>query len=405
MNIVFLLMIIVAYICAAWQQLMGASIEIAPMDQLTHVIFTSASDAISLAIGLIGIMAFFLGLMKVAEKAGLLNIIAKMLSPILSRLFPEVPHNHPAHGAIVMNVSANMLGLGNVATPFGIKAMKELDSLNKTPGVATNAMILFLAINTSSVTLIPSKIIGLRAAAGSQDPSVIIMTTLFATIVSTLVAITLALLFQRLKNGPSTSKQHTPFTLISIIGVLLFLSLLPVSFMFGTVISPWVVPSMTVLILTHGYWRKVAIYEVFCEGAKEGFWVAVKIMPYLVAILAAIGLLKASGAMSAAIDWISPFTSMIGLPGEALPMAIMRPLSGSGSLGVLTDILKDTGPDSYVGILASTMMGSTETTFYVIAVYFGAVQIQKLRHTLWVALSADLAGILASVFIVRAMFG
>lgn len=404
MNIVFLLMVVIAYICAAWQQLMNTSIEIAPMDQLTQVVFSASNDAIALAIGLIGIMAFFLGLMKVAEEAGLLNFLAKLLSPMLSRLFPDVPHHHEAHGAIVMNVSANMLGLGNAATPFGIKAMKALDSINQNPGVATNAMIMFLAINTSSVTLIPTKVIALRAAAGSDDPSIIIMSTLFATLISTMVAISLALLFQRIKGG-ARSNNYAPFTVTSVIGLVIFLSLLPISFMYGKTLAPWIVPSMTVLILAYGYLKKVNVYEQFCEGAKEGFWVAVKIMPYLVAILAAIGLLKASGALPAFIDWISPVTSMIGLPGEALPMAFMRPLSGSGSLGVLTDILQEAGPDSYLGLLVSTMMGSTETTFYVIAVYFGAVQIQKLRHTLWVALSADLAGILASVVVVRALFG
>ncbi len=407
MNLVFLFLIVVAYFCAAWQQLIGVNIEQAPMDQLTQVIFESADSAVHLAIGLIGIMAFFLGLMKVAEKAGLLSLLARMLAPLLNRLFPEVPQSHPAHGAMVMNVSANMLGLGNAATPFGIKAMKELESLNQNPGVATNAMILFLAINTSSVTLIPTKVIALRAAAGSADPAAIIMTTLFATAVSTFVAITLALSFARIKDGPRTNHPAMPFSWLSLLGITLFLSLMPLTFMFGNSLSAWIIPTMTVSILLYGYLKKVAIYEVFTEGAKEGFWVAVKIMPYLIAILAAVGLLKASGALDYFIQFIAPVTNMIGLPADALPMALMRPFSGSGSLGILSSIFNDPslGPDSFVGLLTSTMMGSTETTFYVVAVYYGAVQIKKLRHTLWVALSADLAGILASVFIVHTLFG
>lgn len=409
MNLVFLLLILIAYCSAVWQQLVGSyELDQVPMDLLTQVIFQSADDAISLAIGLIGIMAFFLGLMKVAEEAGLLQTLARLLNPLLSRLFPEVPKNHPAHGAMVMNISANMMGLGNAATPFGIKAMKELESLNSTPGIASNAMILFLAINTSSVTLIPTKVIALRAAAGSQDSAGIIMTTLFATAISTTVAITLCWLFARWQNRDSqplpTSKS--PFWL-SALTLALFLSTIPLCFFVGKTLSVWVIPTITVFILLYGYLKKVPIYEVFTEGAKEGFWVAVKIMPYLAAVLVAIGLLKASGSLDAFIHLLSPITEKIGLPAEALPMAMMRPLSGSGSLGILSATLNDPniGPDSYLGYLTSTMMGSTETTFYVIAVYFGAIQIKKIRYALWVALTADLAGLLASAQIVRYYYG
>lgn len=408
MNLVFLLLILIAYCSAVWQQLVGSyDLDQVPMDLLTQVIFQSADDAISLAIGLIGIMAFFLGLMKVAEEAGLLQGLARILHPFLGRLFPDIPANHPAHGAMVMNISANMLGLGNAATPFGIKAMKEMESLNRTPGVASNAMILFLAINTSSVTLIPTKVIALRAAAGSSDPAGIIMTTLFATCVSTTVAITLCWLFARRQaDSPTQINSQPPFWQGALIlgGVM---GLIPLFFMVGHVLSVWVIPTLTVFILLFGFLKKVAIYEVFTEGAKEGFWVAVKIMPYLAAILVAIGLLKASGTLEAFVHLIGPFTEKIGLPADALPMAFMRPLSGSGSLGVLSATLNDPaiGPDSYIGYLVSTMMGSTETTFYVLAVYFGAVQIKKIRYTLWVALAADIAGLIASAQIVRYYYG
>ncbi len=402
MNLFFPLIVLIAFICSAWQQLSGPASEILPMDIMTKVIFESSESAVQLAIGLIGIMAFFLGLMKVAEQAGLLRLLARALSPILVKLFPQVPSDHPAQGAMVMNISANMLGLGNAATPFGIKAMKELETLNQKPGVATDAMIMFLAINTSSVTLIPTKVIALRAAAESTSAAAIIVPTLFATLISTLVAISLCLMMQ----ARSKDKGESWLSLPSIIGLALFFSLIPLTISYGQTIAPWVVPSMTVFILLFGYMQKVSVYESFVEGAKEGVMVAVKILPYLVAILVAIGLFKASGAMDALIGWIAPITSKIGMPAEALPMALMRPLSGSGSLGVLGSILNDPmlGPDSHAGLLASTLMGSTETTFYVIAVYFGAVQIKKLRHALWVALLADLSAILASVFIVNLWF-
>lgn len=419
MNLVFLLLIVAAFSTSAWQQLTGPRSEEMPLDLLTNALFKSSEDAVALSIGLIGVMAFFLGLMKVAESAGLLDTLARMLEPVMRRLFPDVPKNHPAHGAMVMNVSANMLGLGNAATPFGIKAMQALETLNKNPGVATNAMVLFLAINTSSVTLIPTKVIALRAAAGSMDPAGIIMTTLFATLISTVVAITAAIGFQRFYKLPATDVLPSEGTdsdpethnqgslLLSFIGFSFFSTLIALTFMYGQQFSAWIIPSLTVGILLLGYYRKVPIYEVFTEGAKEGFWTAVKIMPYLVAILVAIGMLKASGALGALIGFLSPLTSKIGIPAEALPMVFMRPLSGSGSLGVLSSILDDPtiGPDGYIGYLTSTMMGSTETTFYILAVYFGAVQIKKIRHALWVGLLADAAGMLASVWIVRRLFG
>lgn len=411
MNALFLFLIAFAYGSAAWQQFLHPERigDAAPMDLLTQVIFQSSNDAIQLAIGLIGVMAFFLGLMRVAEQAGLLQFLARLLSPFLRRLFPEVPQHHPAHGAIVMNLSANMLGLGNAATPFGIQAMQSLEELNPKKGTASNAMIMFLAINTSSVTLLPTKVIALRVAAGSHDPAGIVLTTLFATLISTVVAISLALLCQRFSKGyaplPKQKGSQASFWL-SVLGMCLLTSFIPITFIYGQTLTPWIIPSLTVGILSYGYLKKIAIYEVFVDGAKEGFQVAVKIMPYLAAILVAVGLVKASGTLDAFIHLLSPYTAQIGLPAEALPMVLMRPLSGSGSLGILSATLQDPniGPDSYVGYLVSTLMGCTETTFYVVAVYFGAVQIKKIRHAIWIGLCSDLAGVLASVAVVSYLF-
>ena len=320
-------------------------------------------------------------------------------------------------GAMIMNMSANALGLGNAATPFGIRAMQELDKLNPHKGTASNAMVLFLAINTSSVTLLPTGIIALRASAGSADPAGILPTTLFATIVSTTAAILAAKLYQRfspLPHGPADAAgqmqedetQTLPAeasaaypTWVSLLSLGAVLAFVPLAVIYGQSIGPWIVPGLAIALLGFGKLRKVPVYEVFVEGAKDGFQVAIKIIPYLVAILVAVGMFRQSGAMDVIVGAIGHFTAHIGLPPEALPMALLRPLSGSGAYGLVAATINDPaiGPDSYVGYLVSTLQGSTETTFYVMAVYFGAVQIKRMRHALAAGLSADLAGILAAV--------
>ena len=311
-----------------------------------------------------------------------------------------------------MNLSANIMGVGNAATPFGLKAMQELDRLNPHPGVATNAMVLFLAINTSSVTLLPIKVLALRASTGSADPSSIIPTTLIATLFSTVIAIMVAKLLQKIVPTPAPTRvietwegaaALKPYPLwASVLFLGGFVALIPLTLRWGNIISPWIIPTFIVGILAFGLYKKIDIYTSFTEGAKGGFETALKIIPFLVAILIAIGMFRASGALDALCRVIGPYTAP-WLPPEALPMAFLRPLSGSGSLGFLTDILRDPamGPDSYTGKLVSTMMGCTETTFYVLAVYFGAVQIQRMRHALVVGLFADVAGIMASIMAVR----
>ena len=404
MNIVFFLLISLSFVCAAFTH---------HMEDLTKAIIDSASNAVDLSIKLIGVMSLFLGLMKVAEEGGILVTISRLVRPIMTRLFPDVPPDHPAMGSMIMNISANMLGLGNAATPFGIRAMQDLNKLNPDPEEATDAMALFLAINTSNVTILPTGVIALRAAAGSHDPAGIIPSTLFATSCSTAVAIIAAKFFARFfkKKTPiryeSSSDYKNGYPLwVSLLFLALILSLIPITILYGKNVSYWIIPSLILLFLCYGMIKRVKIYEVFVTGAKDGFNVAINIIPYLVAILVAVGMFQASGAMDIMIKLIGPFTSKIGLPAEALPMAILRPLSGSGSYAVLASIIKDPkiGPDSYIGYLASTIQGSTETTFYVIAVYFGAVKIKKIRHTLLAALSADIAGIMASVFICSILF-
>lgn len=425
MNAVFFAIVAIAFFVAAWKQLYGTVGDVTPMHALSEAMVDSASGAVELAIGLVGVMTLFLGLMKVAEAGGMLTILARLIRPLMVRLFPEVPPEHPAMGAMILNISANALGLGNAATPFGIRAMQELNSLNQHPGTASNAMVLFLAINTSSITLLPTGIIALRASAGSADPAGILPTTLFATACSTIVAILAALLYRRFfPLGPPSAPESTVQTnsgepvqplvegqeayplWISFLALAGLVALIPVTVFYGKVIAPWILPGLMMGFLTFGLVRGVAIYETFVEGAKEGFQVAIRIIPYLVAILVAVGMFRASGALDILVDGLGQWTSPLGMPPEALPMALLRPLSGSGAYGVVASIIDDPaiGPDSYTGYLVSTLQGSTETTFYVLAVYFGAVQIKRIRHALLTALTADLFAIIAAVVAVSFVF-
>jgi spore maturation protein SpmA len=409
------------------------------MEGLTRGVLESAGNAVTLALGLVGAMAFFLGLMRVASDGGLLKIVARAVAPVMRRLFPGVPADHPAMSAMILNIASNMLGLANAATPFGIRAMMELDRLNPKKGRATDAMVLFLAINTSGLALLPTGVIALRAAAGSQDPAGIFFTTWFASGCATIVGITAAILLSRLpryriaeeESAAPAGEDHEPpevdgkaeplrpprwaAVLAVLYGAVLVAALTvhgiresgttPFGDITRGVLSYWTLPALIAGLVLFGWARGVRVYDSLVEGAREGFQVAIRIIPYLVAILVAVGMVRASGVLEAFVAAVGPVTARVGLPAEALPMAILRPLSGSGAYGVMAEIMSARGPDSYVGYLVSTLQGSTETTFYVLAVYFGAVGIRKTRHALPACLAADLAGIAAAVFVVWWMFG
>jgi spore maturation protein SpmA len=420
MNLVFAAIVLAAVLTAAARQVGWAPVDgqASPMEALSKSMVDSAAGSVELALGLVGVMTLFLGLMKVAEAGGLLTVIARLIRPLMTRLFPDVPAEHPAMGAMILNLSANALGLGNAATPFGIRAMQELNRLNPHPGTATDAMALFLAVNTSGVTLLPTGVIALRAAAGSVDPAGILPTTLFATACSTLAAIAAAKLLARLSRGgvppaaaaaapppPEAAAEAAPDVAgayplwVSLLTLAAVLALIPATVAYGRAISPWIMPGLMAGFLIYGLCRRVRVYESFVDGAREGFQVAVKIIPYLVAILVAVGMLRASGALDAMVSALEPWTARAGLPAVALPMALMRPLSGSGAFAVLASVINDPaiGPDSYAGYLVSTLQGSTETTFYVLAVYFGAVQVRRIRYALAAGLAADAAGIAAAI--------
>jgi spore maturation protein SpmA len=401
-------------------------ISFVKMKDVTNSALDYAGISVNIAIGLIGIMALWLGIMKIAEEAGLIKIIAKLVRPITKFLFPAVPYDHPAMGSMIMNISANMLGLGNAATPFGLKAMEELDELNENKGTATNAMCTFLAVNTAGLTLIPATAIAIRAAMGSSSPTIIIGTSIFGALCATTVGITSTKIFEKFTDPDinfldwvKSSKRNFIIALSIIIGIILLAVTGVLSYAFTavgnvdadifkniiTAISTLAIPFIIFTFVLYGFVKKVKVYEVFVEGAKEGFNIAVKIIPYLVGMLVAIGIFRAGGVMGQLELLLAYPASLIGMPPEVIPMALIRPLSGSGSTGVMTEIMATHGTDSFIGILASTFFGSTETTFYVLAVYFGSVNIRKTRHALAAGLLADLAGILGAVFIVKLLFG
>lgn len=414
-----------------------AGLATGSMEAVTKAGFDSAMTAVELAVKLIGVMTLWLGLMKIAEHGGLMTMIGRALRPLMRRLFPDVPGDHPAMGAMIMNFAANMLGLGNAATPLGIKAMMELNKLTPVKGQASNAMILFLAVNTSSIALLPLGVIGLRAAAGAENPASILIPGLLATICSTATAVTAGLLFNRARPNPAPvavpdvdpgtpadscaddvsstpESAAAPTGLLNRIVPLVVLALACAAVAYriitagtdglgGDVMQWWLVPLIILALLLFGYRRGVNVYESACEGGREGFDTAVRIIPFLVMILVAIGMFRASGAFAMLTDLLAPATTLVGLPADVLPMAILRPLTGSGSFGVLSD-LTNAAPNGFSAYLAGIMQGSTETTFYVLAVYFGSVGITRIRHALWPALLADLAGITSSIAFAHIFF-
>ena len=444
------------------------------------------------ALPLVGIMALWLGIMRLAERAGLVTLLARVLRPVMRRLFPDVPVEHPAMGSMLMNIAANMLGLGNAATPLGLRAMKDLETLNPRSGVATNAMCTFLAINTSSVQLIPVTAIAILAANKSTNPTAIVGTAFFATVLAACSGVTMAKLLEKLpwfrlppaaggdpagENSPKRTfapgttelPPHPPgghllplrggegrgeraanpsgthgesnrapvkeaatlqplkwwgVALLSAFGLFFLWLFVKTAFpaVFGQVAAPeaanqgtfvrivdtvskLAIPFLLAFFPLYAALRRVKVYEEFVEGAKEGLEVALRIIPYLVAILVAIGMFRAAGGIDLLSRVLAPLMQAVNFPSELLPLVLMRPLSGSGTLGIFAELVKQFGPDSLISRIAGTIYGSTETTFYVLAVYFGSVSIKRTRHAVLAGLTADLAGVIASVIVCKLVFG
>jgi spore maturation protein SpmB len=368
--------------------------------------------------------------MNIVREGGLLLTLARWVRPLMTRLFPEVPADHPAMSAMVMNITANMLGLGNAATPFGIKAMIELNRLNPVPGVATNSMALFLAINTSNIAVAPLGVIALRASLGSNDAVGIWIPTFIATAISTAAAIFFTKLLQRfvppvtayapIREVTTATEQEMPGA--EILGaeratllpgcLLALLVVAAVAIGFAAHVqagldaaSSWILPLLIAVMLLYGAAKGVGVYDAMVSGAKEGFQVAVRIIPFLVAILVAVGMFRASGLLDILVTAVAPITNLFGFPAEALPMALLRPLSGSGAYAIMAEAMQTYGPDSKIGYLVSVLQGSTETTFYVLAVYFGAISVSRTRHVVPAGIIADAFGVIGSLLAVNWLLG
>ncbi len=402
LNIIWVAFFVIAFTIALFKLIFLGDTAIFKL--LADGIFDSAKVSVmDVALPLAGTMVFFLGLMNIAEKAGAIQKLAKWMNPFLSRLFPEVPANHPAMGQMVMNFSANMLGLDNAATPFGLKAMESLQSLNPEKDKATNAQIMFLVLHTSGLTIIPLTIISYRLAAGSTDAASIFIPCVLATIGTTLASILMVGFYQKLKwDIVLVSWLLGLIGLMS--GILLLVNgLTPANKeVVSKVVGNGLLIFIVVMIILGGVYKKVSVFDAFIEGAKNGFDVVLKIIPYLVAMLVAIRVFRDSGAMTYILDGLSYLIQLTSVNTDfipALPVAIMKPLSGSGARGMMLDIFQTSGPDSFVGKLASIFQGSADTTFYIIALYFGSVGIKKVRYAIWAGILADLIGVVIAIFI------
>jgi spore maturation protein SpmA len=460
LNYIWLALVVLAVAIGGWND---------RLNEVTAGAFDGAKTAVTIALGLIGVMALWLGVMRLAERAGLVQRIAAGLRPIMKRLFPDVPPEHPAMGSMLMNMAANMLGLGNAATPLGLRAMRDLEALNPRPGVASNAMCTFLAINTASVQLIPATAIALLAAAGSSRPTAIVGTALVATLCAATVAITSVKILEKLpffrlhkrtdapvaagvaeagnevgaqvSSANSASAQSavsdpgcnvheglrapTWRTSLLLVALCVFFLALFARMVFPglfnlpadpntaaqsafvrsvNALSILAIPFLLSFFPVYAATRGIKVYEEFVEGAKEAFGVILKIIPFLVTMLVAISMFKGAGGIDLLAHALTPVLAPLHFPADLLPLALMRPLSGSATLAILTDIIHRLGPDNIVSRMAATIYGSTETTFYVAAVYFGSIGVKQTRHAIPAGLLGDLAGVIASVIICRAVF-
>jgi len=408
LNWIWAALLLIAFAVAAFVAAFGGKPDV--LQAVVASLFDSAKTGFEISIGLTGIMSLWLGLMRIAEKGGVTELIARMVGPLFRRLFPGIPAGHPAAGAIVMNRSANMLGLDNAATPLGLKAMKELQSLNPVPDTASNDMILFMVMNASSVTLVPITILTFRAQLGAKNPADVFVPILIATFISDLFGLLLVAMVQRLKIWNPVVLAWLGGLTAAVAGLVWHFSRLDPAAVAtqSAVLANSILIGLISLFLIAGAWKKVPMYEVFIEGAKEGFALAIGIVPYLVAILVAVGALRASGALDALLGAIRTGVGRLAIDTrwvDALPTALIKPFSGGGARGMMVDTMKALGPDSFAGRLSCIIQGSTETTFYVLAVYFGSVGIKKTRHALVCALAAEIVGVLAAIGVTYLFFG
>ncbi len=402
LNYIWIAFFFVAFLIAVVRTAFMGDTEI--FTAIMNSTFDSAKTAFEISLGLTGVLALWLGVMKIGERSGLIHALARFLSPVLCRLFPDIPKGHPALGSIFMNMSANMLGLDNAATPMGLKAMKELQELNPKKDTASNPMIMFLVINTSGLVIIPVSIMVYRAQMGAAQPTDVFIPILMSTFVSTLVGVVAVSIAQRINliNKPILLLMGTVCLLFSGL-VFLFLSVSREEMgVYSTLIANVILFSVIVVFILTGVRKKINVYDAFVDGAKEGFTTAVRIIPYLVAFLVAIAVFRTSGAMDYLVDGIGYVVGLCGLNTDfvgALPTALMKSLSGSGANGLMIDTMKEAGPDSFVGRASCVVRGASDTTFYILAVYFGSVGVTKTRNAVTCGLIADFSGIVAAILV------
>lgn len=407
LNYIWIAFFIIAFVIALVKLIFMGDYEVFP--EMMGSTFESSKAAFEISLGLTGVLSLWLGIMKVGEKGGMVNALARLLSPVFCKLFPDIPKGHPVTGSIFMNIAANMLGLDNAATPLGLKAMEQLQQLNTKKDTATNPMIIFLVLNTSGLTLIPVSIMVYRAQLGAAQPTDIFIPILLATFFSTMAGIIITSLYQRINLLNKVMLLTVGGMSLAVAGIIWGFGQLDKDQMniVSTTVANILLMTIIVGFIMAGVRKKINVYDAFIEGAKEGFQTAVRIIPYLVAILVGIGVFRASGAMDMIIDGIKWTVGVLGGNTDfvgALPTALMKPLSGSGARGMMVDAMTTYGADSFVGRLSCVFQGSTDTTFYILAVYFGSVGIRYTRHAVACGLLADLAGVIAAIAICYMFF-
>lgn len=407
LNYIWIGFFIIAFAVATVKMLFLGDLQI--FTAMMNGTFESAKTAFEISLGLTGVLSMWLGIMKIGERGGLINTMSRFVYPLFSRLFPDIPKGHPASGSMFMNFSANMLGLDNAATPLGLKAMKELQELNTDKSRASNPMIMFLVINTSGLTLIPISIMVYRAQLGAANPSDVFLPILIATFCSTLIGILSVCIYQRIRIWDKVILSTFGGLSLLIVGLLFFVRSLPEATvsLYSSAISNFLLFSIIIGFIASGIRKKINVYDAFIEGAKEGFHTAVTVIPYLVAILVSIGVFRASGAMDFIVDSIGLLFQSLGLNSDfvpALPTAFMKPLSGSGARGMMVDAMTNYGADSFVGRLSCLFQGASDTTFYILALYFGSVGVKQTRYAVGCGLLADAAGIIAAVMLCYLFF-
>lgn len=408
LNYIWIAFFLIAFVIAVVRLIFFGDVEVFP--NIMNSTFETAKQGFEISLGLTGVLSLWMGVMKIGEKGGVVNVLARFLSPLFTRLFPDIPKNHPVYGNIFMNIAANMLGLDNAATPLGLKAMEGMQELNAKKDTATNPMIMFLVLNTSGLTLIPVSIMTYRFQCGAAQPTDIFVPILIATFIATIAGIIITALYQHINllNRTLLLTLGGAIALIAaLIGVFMQMKPEQMNAISGTAANVLLF-SVIITFIVAGMRKRINVYDAFIEGAKEGFSTAVRIIPYLIAILVAIGVFRASGAMDWLIGGIRWCVELTGANADwvgALPTAIMKPLSGSGARGMMVDAMNTYGADSFIGRLSCIFQGSTDTTFYILAVYFGSIGVSRTRHAVVCGLLADLAGVVAAIGVCYLFFG